>query len=164
MELRQATADDWPLVKAIRLEALAREPGVFGGTLADALARDDAAWRVWGIGPSKATFLLFDGDDVVGLTGIVASADDPAAAVCVASYLRSEYRGRGLSRQFYEARIAWARDHGYRRLMTGHRLSNAPSMRANGAFGFVETGRAPHCWPDGSEEEEVFYELRLRDD
>jgi GNAT superfamily N-acetyltransferase len=112
--------------------------------------------------------LLFDGDVVVGLTGVVTMSPDRdrvdghgPTAVCVASYLRPAYRGRKLSRRFYEARIAWARIHGYRRIVTAHRLSNVASMRANQHFGFTEIQRVPHRWSDGVDEPEVVYELPL---
>ena len=166
MILRQATADDWELVRAIRLEALQTAPAVFGGSYAEAVGRDEAAWRDWSAGPTKAVFLLFDGDAVIGLTGVYAVADDPVAAdrksaICIASYIQSPYRGRKLSRMFYESRLAWARDHGCDRLVTSHRLSNRASMQANQHFGFVETARIPRRWPDGAEEPEVVYELRV---
>jgi GNAT superfamily N-acetyltransferase len=165
MILQQATADDWALVRTIRLEALRSEPGVFGSHFAREVDRDEAAWRDWTAGPTKAVFLLFDDSHVVGLTGVYAPANDPSrSAVCVASYLQPPYRGRGLSRLFYEARIEWARAQGYTRLVTGHRLSNRASMQANQHFGFKETHRLPHTWPDGVEEPEVIYELRLGDD
>jgi len=166
MHLRQATADDWQLVRAIRLEALKSDAGVFGASHADAASRDESGWRDWTAGPGKAIFLLHDGDAVIGLTGVYTVADDPASpgrktAICIASYLQPPFRGRGLSRTFYETRIAWARDNGCHRVVTGHRLSNSASMRANRSFGFQETHRIPRRWPDGVEEPEVLYELRL---
>ncbi|HEV7298731.1 MAG TPA: GNAT family N-acetyltransferase [Tepidisphaeraceae bacterium] len=161
MVLRLATESDWAVVRAVRLEALREEPGVFGSSLAREVAYDEAKWRTWAAGPAGATFLLADGADVVGLTGVIVEADDPTTARCVASYIRRAYRGRGLSGRFYEVRIAWARARGCVRIVTGHRLSNAASMRANQPFGFTETHRAPHRWPDGVEEAVVLYELRL---
>jgi len=159
--LRRATDDDWEAVRDIRLEALQTEPGVFGSNYARESAFDEPRWREWCAGEGRAVFLLYDDDRVVGLTGVITDRDDPTTAVCVASYLQPAYRGRGLSRGFYQARIDWAREHGYRRLTVGHRESNVISMRANQAFGFQETHRAPYTWHDGTVESEVCYALAL---
>lgn len=161
MILRVATADDWQAVRELRLEALQTEPGVFGSNYARESVFDETRWREWIAGPGRCVFLLFDGENSVGLTGVITSSDDPTTAICVASYLMPAYRGKHLSRLFYQARIAWARNQGFRRITVGHRLSNLASQRANQAFGFRETERAPYTWPDGSEEPEVCYELLL---
>lgn len=161
MRLVQATEDDWERVKAIRLEALQTETGVYGSSYAREAAFDEPTWRAWSAGPRKAIFLLYDDETLVGVTGVMAHWDDPTAALCIASYLRASYRGRKLSRVFYQARIEWARAQGFTRLLVGHRASNLPSMHANQAFGFRETHREPHTWHDGTEEPEVHYELLL---
>lgn len=156
------------MVRSIRLEALQSDPGVFGSNYARESGYDEATWRRWSASANKAVFLLFDGDAVVGLTGVVTMSPDPdcadsqgPTALCVASYLPPAYRGRKLSRWFYEARIAWARAQGYRRIVTAHRLSNLASKQANQHFGFTEIQREPHRWSDGVDEPEVVYELSL---
>ena len=161
MNLKLASQDNWEAVRAIRLEALQSEPGVFGSSYTRESAYDEARWRAWCAGPGKVVFLLHDGEALIGLTGVVAHRDDPTTALCIASYLKPAYRGRKLSRLFYQARIDWARAQGFARLVVGHRASNLPSMHANQAFGFQETHREPHTWPDGTEELEIYYELLL---
>jgi RimJ/RimL family protein N-acetyltransferase len=82
----------------------------------------------------------------------------------VMSYLLPEYRGRGLSSAFYEARLAWLRERPrYTSVVVSHRQSNEPSRRANQRFGFVPVGSVPTQWPDGTVEDEATYELRLGD-
>ncbi len=78
------------------------------------------------------------------------------------SYLLPEYRGRGLSRLFYEARLRWiVEQERFERVVVSHRRSNEPSKRANERFGFVMTGTARTTWPDGTDDDELLYELRL---
>jgi RimJ/RimL family protein N-acetyltransferase len=161
MTLQLATQDDWELVRALRLEALQSEPGVFGSSYARESVYDEAQWRVWSAGPGKAVFLLYDDTSLIGLTGILAHPNDPTTAMCIASYLKPPYRGQKLSRLFYQARLDWAREQGFTRLVVGHRASNTPSMRANQVFGFQETHREQHTWHDGTEEQEIYYELLL---
>jgi RimJ/RimL family protein N-acetyltransferase len=163
MKLVQVTQEDWEQVRAIRLEALKSEPGVFGSNYARESTFDEAQWRAWSTGPGRAIFLLYDSDqgEVIGLTGILAHRDDPSTAMCIASYLKPAYRGQKLSRLFYQARLDWAQGQGFTRLVVGHRASNLPSMHANQAFGFQETHRELHTWHDGTEEPEIYYELLL---
>jgi len=78
------------------------------------------------------------------------------------SYILPQYRGRGLSRKFYETRLAWIRNHPkFKRIIVSHRASNEASRRANQKHGFVQTERSSHIWPDGQIEDEVFYELKI---
>nr|WP_309692427.1 GNAT family N-acetyltransferase [Armatimonas sp.] len=161
MTIKLATQNDGEAVCALRLEALQTEPGVFGSSYAQESLYDEAQWRAWSAGPGKAIFLLYDGESLIGLTGILAHRDDPTTAMCIASYLKPAYRGQKLSRLFYQARLDWARKQGFTRLVIGHRASNLPSMHANQAFGFQETHREPHTWHDGTTEPEIYYELQL---
>ena len=161
MVLQLATEADRERVKVIRLEALLTDPGVYGSTYARESGYDEAAWRAWTASPGRCMFLLLTEETPIGLTGVTTNRDDPTTAICVASYLKPAYRGQKLSRLFYQARIDWAREHGYQRLVVGHRLSNTASMHANQAFGFRETHQEPHVWPDGTSEPEVLYELLL---
>ena len=47
MTLRLATEDDWERVRALRLEALQTEPGVYGSSYARESIYDEDAWRAW---------------------------------------------------------------------------------------------------------------------
>jgi GNAT superfamily N-acetyltransferase len=100
-------------------------------------------------------------EEVIGITGVFEDQQTPDTAILDGSYLTPAYRGQKLSRLFYEARLGWARAQGFRRVTVSHWLSNTASQFANRAFGFQETHRALHAWDDGTEEPEVFYELRL---
>jgi RimJ/RimL family protein N-acetyltransferase len=165
--VRALEPDDWRALRELRLHALRTEPGVFFSTHAAEAALDDAEWRRRTAGEDHQAFGAFDGERLVGITGVVTARDDPsgASAMLVMSYLLPEYRGRGLSSRFYEARLAWVRDRSrYARVVVSHRRSNEPSRRAIRRFGFVAVDAVSTTWPDGTVDEEVRYELRLRDD
>jgi RimJ/RimL family protein N-acetyltransferase len=163
--VRALARSDWRAFKELRLAALRTEPGVFLTPYARAAERTDAEWRDGITGPNQQTFGLFDGERLIGNTGVFADRDDPAGATAqlVMSYIVPEYRGRGLSALLYEARLRWVRERPqFERVMVGHRRSNEVSRRANQRFGFLEVGRVSQTWPDGLLEDEVRYELRLQ--
>jgi RimJ/RimL family protein N-acetyltransferase len=146
----------------LRLFALRTEHGLFARSWAEESTLPDDAWRDLLGAPERAVFGLFDGAVLIGITGVVPSRDDPSVktAMLVMSYLLPAYRGRDLSRMFYEARLGWiAEQPQFERVTVFHRSSNVPSRHAIVRFGFVETERIATTWPDGMVEDEVRYEL-----
>ena len=165
IDVRLFTPDAWPLYKAIRLEALQTDPHVFGSTHAKESADPDSRWQEGLADPVKvAIFGVFDGDALIGMTGIALLRDDPAGetAKLWGSWIKPAARRRGASVPMYEARLDWARAHPtVRQVIVSHRQSNAASMRANQKHGFQYTHREDHTWPDGVREPHVFYALLL---
>jgi RimJ/RimL family protein N-acetyltransferase len=154
--------EDWEAFRDVRLHALRTEPGVFLSSYDREAAFLPAEWRSRLDGIGRCMFGLFDGEALIGLTGVITDATDPSGrtALFVASYLRPEHRGRGLSAYFYEARLAWVRaQRQFARVVVSHRAGNEPSRRANQRFGFREVDRVVRTWPDGTPGEEVRYEL-----
>lgn len=95
------------------------------------------------------------------MTGVGVHVHDPTCAFLWGSWLAREARGRGLSRDMYEARIGWARAKGLARVVVSHLRSNIASTRANQHFGFRQAHSSRRTWPDGVVEDEVHYELEL---
>jgi RimJ/RimL family protein N-acetyltransferase len=109
---------------------------------------------------------LFNGQRLVGITATFTWQGDPSGqtAVLAMSFIRPEYRGRGLSRLLYDARLDWIRTQPqFKRVVVSHRASNEVSRRANQRHGFHPIGRSQRIWPDGAIEDEIWYELRIRD-
>jgi RimJ/RimL family protein N-acetyltransferase len=163
LTLRRLDAADWRALRAVRLQALADQPGSFFRSLAEDEAEPDDHWRAMLTRPTAALWGAFDGDRMVGLTGAFTDRDDPSGMTAAfgMTWLDPAYRGRGVSRLCYEARIGWARARGYARIHVGHRASNAASAAAMRRAGFRPIRREPHLWPDGMWEDDVIYELLL---
>jgi GNAT superfamily N-acetyltransferase len=159
--LERFVPSQWKEFKDFRLEALRQEPGVFGSNYAREVAFSDQQWKDRLENPRSAYWGLYDGPDLVGMTGIFAPGEDPEEAELIASYIRSPYRRKGLSALFYEARIHWAREQGFKRLIISHRASNLSSKAANQKFGFRYTYTEDRTWADGSREDNIFYQLEL---
>lgn len=159
--VRRLLPDDHVLYQGVRLRALATDPEVFSSNLSRESALPEKHWRLRLQDEKVGIFGVFDGDEIVGMTGIAIDNDDPMCAFLWGSWLEPEVRGRGLSREMYRARIDWARVKGLARVVVSHRRSNLPSMRANQQFGFRTTHRVQRSWPDGTVEDELHYQLDL---
>ena len=159
--LRRFTADDWQAFKAIRLETLEKEQHFMGAPLAHEQTFPDQEWMARLSNPDSAIWGLYDGDTCIGLTGVVKDRDNPEVARLIASYIRQEYRNRGLSALFYQARIDWAREKGFKYAEVHHRQDNLASKAANQKFAFEHIGSKMIPWPDGTEDIQVSYRLTL---
>jgi RimJ/RimL family protein N-acetyltransferase len=164
--IRTLDPAEWPVFRDFRLYALKTAPGVFGSCYEAEATRTAEEWQDGVRGPGHQVFGLFDGERMIGITAAFTWRDDPSGktAVLAMSFMQPEYRGRGLSRLLYEARLDWIRAHPqFERVVVSHRESNEPSRRANQRHGFQPTGRKSKVWPDGTTEDEILYELRLTD-
>lgn len=161
ISLRQFTQDDWLVLKLIRLEALQINEHFFGRSYAEELMMTDDQWRSRLAGETSAMWGLYDSDTCIGLTGLFAIPDEPEAVMFIASYIRQAYRKMGLSKLYYEARLAWARDRGYKVARIGHRAGNVASMAANQKFGFQYTHTVNKTWHDGTQVDDLNYQLVL---
>ena len=163
MIVRRLGPEDLDANREIRLEALAEFPGNYFTSLAEAQARTEADWRAMLADPKMAIFGLYDGDALAGLTAIYIADEDPTGKTAgfAMSYIRPAWRGQGHAATLHQARLDWARANGMTRVIVSHRASNAPSARAIARSGFTRTGAVPYRWPDGVEEDNVEYEMRL---
>src|SRR6185437_4589389 len=159
--VRQFGKDDWQIYKAIRLEALQKEAALFTSTYQRESVYEDEWWQFSMQNERIALFGLFYHDEVVGLTGILMDESDDSKATLIASYIRKEYRSKGLSELFYKARLDWAKKKGCKQVAVSHRDTNIISRAANQRFGFKFSHSEAITWPDGTTGEKVNYVLDL---
>jgi RimJ/RimL family protein N-acetyltransferase len=163
MFVRKLSREDWPLYKKIRLEALRLHSDVYGTSYKDMCERPDAEWESILLQEDAAFFGLFDDQTIVGLGGVFTQEKSTRTGMLIAGYIRADYRGRGLSKMIYQARIDWAKESGlFDRLLIGHREGNEASRRANQAFGFQPIGVVDYTFGNGDIAKDYQYELRLR--
>jgi GNAT superfamily N-acetyltransferase len=147
--------------RTIRLEALKSEPGFFGNSYGTEAEYPLEFWRDYIESPLRGIFGLYGGEELVGLTSIFCTSEKPGEGYLTQSYIRKPHRGKGLSAMLYNARIAWALEAGLKCLIVGHRASNFISKAANQRYGFCYSHREPRHWPDGSEDDMLYYKLML---
>jgi hypothetical protein len=77
--IRPTVLEDWPVLKAVRLAALAEAPMAFGVSLAEALANPDQQWRDRAAGKGAGRFFLaFSGAGTAARTGTGTGTGDAA--------------------------------------------------------------------------------------
>ncbi|OAI44336.1 hypothetical protein AYO42_00895 [Rhizomicrobium sp. SCGC AG-212-E05] len=162
--IRPLVSEDWELLREFRLGALKSSPGVFALSYDESASFPPERWQDSIKGPAHQIFGLLDGSDLIGITAVFSDKEDPTGktALLAMSFILPSYRGRGLSRVLYDTRLDWIRAHPqFTRIVVSHRASNEVSQRANQRYGFVHVRTSSKTWPDGSVEDEVFYELNI---
>lgn len=100
--------EDWPLYRAIRLEALEREPQVYGTGLHQAQALTDAEWRQRLAAPDAGTFGALTDDQPIGMAGwfLPTVANQRHCAIVIGVYVRGGFRGQAIGRRLVAATVA----------------------------------------------------------
>lgn len=163
--IRQLAPDDWQQFRDIRLAALKECEGVYLAPYQDTLNHPQSYWKETLHGNDRAIFGLFDADKNIGLGSIFTSKDDPSGqtGILAMGYIIPEYRGQGLSKMLYEARLNWAQNHPIiEKIEVSHRAGNEASRRANQAYGFQPTGQKTVTFGDGQQDIDYTYVLHLK--
>lgn len=164
ISIRQLNENDWQKLAQIRLKALQSDPMVFGSNYERESKMTEADWRSRLSAEDSASFMIFDDETPIGMTGVGVDKDDSTkkTALFWGSWLAPDFRGKGLSKLIYETRISWAKAQPtVERIIVSHRASNLSSQFANQKHGFVFTHKKEKIWTDGATEDELFYELKI---
>ena len=165
IHIRPITSSEWTSLRDLRLLAVRTNPGVYSTTYENVAARTESEWKALIEGSDRQIFGLFDDQRLIGITGVFTDSQDPSGgtAILVMSFILPEYRGKGLSKLFYEARLNWIQSRPqFTKVVVSHRKSNEASRRANQRHGFQFVKTVPRTWPDGITEDELIYETTLK--
>jgi GNAT superfamily N-acetyltransferase len=148
--------DDWFLLRALRLRALATDPAAFGSTLAVEKTFDEATWRQRL--RTSAWLAASTGMRPCGLMALAARSNNPSIGDVLAVWVAPESRGRGTGAALLDALIATAHQLGLHTLALFVVDGNLPAERLYSQHGFVRTG---HTKPLPHTPEIVEVEMRL---
>jgi GNAT superfamily N-acetyltransferase len=143
--VREITADDWELMRDVRLSALAEAPYAFGSTYAREVAFGEPQWR-GRINERSVSYFAQAGPDEApaGLAGVYV---EDGVADLVSMWVRPGCRGQGVGEALVEAAASWARRRGFCTLFLWVTESNPAAMRLYERCGFAITGeRQPLPW------------------
>ncbi|MCP2326977.1 RimJ/RimL family protein N-acetyltransferase [Hamadaea flava] len=140
--IRRIEPGEWRQLRALRLEALSKEPTAFGIRYADAAALADEDWRQQA--EEHATFVATVEDGGwVGMAGIAPLERFPGT-VCVHSvYVTSAHRGGAakLAARLMDSAITWAAENtDAARLTLGVHEDNQRAQAFYRRIGFTDTG------------------------
>jgi GNAT superfamily N-acetyltransferase len=144
--IRRIQAHEWPQLRALRLQALARAPMAFGSTLAHEQDFADEVWRERAAGASagceRATFVAERGGQWVGLATGLAPSDQPRGddALLVGMFVDEQARRGGVGIALIEAVAAWAQACGFAQLTLWVTGGNDPALGLYRRCGFRPTG------------------------
>lgn len=165
VSIEQLTEHDWRAFSEIRLRALKTDPHVFGSNYERESHFSEFDWRSRLQAKDNAIFLICENETPIGITCVSVDRNDPTGktALLWGSWLAPHARGKGLSKLMYQMRIEWAKGQPtVEKIIVSHRASNSASMRANQKHGFVWTQTTEDVWGDGSTENLISYELKIK--
>ena len=162
VRVRRLISDDWQAFRHIRLHALLTEPSAFGVSYSAAASSTPKNWKTILSQPGPV-FGVYDDFKLIGIAAVRIEEKHPKGTAALGmSYLYPEYRGRGFSRLIHQARFEWIVEQGcFDRVVVSHRIGNEESRRSILSVGFCESHIVMSTWPDGSQDEEVWYVLGI---
>lgn len=147
--VREVTADDWELMRDVRLAALAEAPYAFGSKYAREVAFTEMQWR-GRISERSVTYLAYDEPDGAAPAGLAGAYEEDGGAYVVSMWVRPGSRGRGIGAALVEATAAWAKSRSFPALSLWVTESNAPARELYARCGFTPTGESQSLPSDPS--------------
>jgi ribosomal protein S18 acetylase RimI-like enzyme len=136
--VREVSADDWELMRDVRLAALAEAPSAFGSTYAREVAFGEPQWR-GRFSERSVTFFAYTDpvESPAGLTGVYV---EDGVADLVSMWVRPGCRGQRIGEALIEAAASWAKAHDFGTLCLWVTDVNDAARRLYERCGFTVTG------------------------
>ena len=144
LEVRELTADDWPLWRRLRRAALADAPEAFGSTLADWTGAGDTErrWRARLSGVALNIAISSDGEPVGMASGTPPEPD--GAVEIISMWVSPAARGRGVGDLAIRHIVAWAASvHAGHEVVLSVKTGNGPAIALYQRHGFTDAGPSP---------------------
>lgn len=162
--IRLLGPDDLDHFKAIRLEALEREPDAFASTAAQWRALPDAEWLRRMV--ENPVFVAFRDREPVGIMGLLQETPVKRRhrATIIMVYVRADERGTGLAGQLLAAATGHARKLEVTQLELGVNADNEGAIGFYQRAGFTPFGRIPNAsLVDGEAHDELLMVREIAD-
>lgn len=145
LEIKPILPEDWPVLKDVRLRALADAPEAFGTTLAQAQAYSDFEWQARArrfSEPPAATGCIAYLDGVPSGMACAYGSEGPQAAGMTSFWVAPEAQGQGIADALVTLIAKWATAQGFAVLEAGVVEDNHWAVAFYKRVGFVETGQS----------------------
>ncbi len=162
VSVRRASVGDAGDISAIWQQIVAERRY---SAVARAWSPGEEAAYIGGLSAREAVFVAHAGGQVVGFQTLDRWASYPSFVDHVGqlgTFVLAECRGRGIGRMLARATFAFAREHGYQKLVIWVRASNESAQKFYRGLGFRECGRlSQQLLIEGTYDDEVLMELFL---
>ena len=142
MVIRQATVNDAKQVADVMNSVITEgKYTAFGKPFSEEEERD----FIFSLGSRSALYIAEIDDKIAGVQSIglfSAFADSVSHVATMGTWLRSDFRGRGIGRSLAEKSFGFARSHGYRKIMIHVLAQNERALRFYRSLGFRWIGIA----------------------
>jgi GNAT superfamily N-acetyltransferase len=144
VSVRALAAHEWPLLRELRLAALADAPDAFGRTYEQERPLPDTFWErqlAATVASPSAISAVADRDGcAVGIVYAALPPDEPGTARLYSMWVAPAARGAGAGDALVAAIVAWARSRGAKRLVLDVTQGNAAAERLYERSGLRYTG------------------------
>ena len=137
--VREITADDWELMRDVRLSALAEAPSAFGSTYAREVAFTEDQWR-GRISDRSVTFFAHVDPAVPAPVGLAGVYVEDGVADVVSMWVSPSARGQRVGEALLDEAARWAAAHDFGVLFLWVTESNAAARRLYERCAFTATG------------------------
>ncbi len=142
--VRQIQADEWLLLKQVRLTALEDSPGAFATTLDQARKKSDDYWQERtrnGAGSVKEFCAIAINDqEPVGMAIGFPDEENSLRSYLISMWVAPSFRGSSIASDLIEHVIKWATDRGMRSILAGVMPSNSRALAFYYKIGFEQLG------------------------
>ena len=144
-------AEDWPVLRELRLSALRDSPGAFGQSYVDAARQSDDEWRstaqVATSGDRRAWFIGRDQQTGRPLGMVQARRRPPEDCLLFSMWVAPDARRTGAGRALVDAVAAWGHAWGAKRVVLWVIAGNEAAMRFYDRIGFrtLQVGADPEA-------------------
>jgi GNAT superfamily N-acetyltransferase len=142
--VRRVHAGDGPLLKSVRLAALAESPSAFGSTYAAEVDQPADHWTaraaLGAAGGDSVTFFAVIDRSVVGVVGGYRPDPAESSIELVSMWVAPAHRRAGVAAQLVEAIAGWASDNNMARVELWVTRGNEAAVKLYEAAGFRLTG------------------------
>jgi ribosomal protein S18 acetylase RimI-like enzyme len=165
--IRKLTSDDCEAYRSCRLDALRDSPHSFASSYEEEaqMSNEIIHQKFAAHPPESAVFGAFDGERIVGLTGIFREERKKRSHKMniVSVFVQPEYRGKKIGSQLMETAIAHARKvNGVERIDLAVESTNTSAKSLYASFGFQSWGTEPSfAKVDGVDYDEDHMTLKL---
>ena len=139
IEIRHVSADEWELVRGVRLAALRDTPDWFWATYEEEVHKDEATWRAF-IDAGAWFIAEADGRPVGIAAGVEPWRPDESALHLISMWVEPDARGAGIGTRLVETVIDWARTEGAAELQLDVTETNRAAWALYERCGFKTTG------------------------